>query len=211
MSLRMPRVTWATVAEGLREIAGIVRGILNDESKPPRWDDVWMLGNAIASSGNPKAPVFDTTEYAYQFTSSATNIFAGCVQMPHKMRIDGPAAVTGYPHLHIYSRTAASTTGSAKHIWRFRWRWYNATGVQPATWNERTVTFTGTGVAGQMHISSFGEVTASVSLAVSSLFKFEICKLPTGGNMKWYVDQADTHVQFDQDRGSLRETSKWDR
>lgn len=213
MALRFPKAHYSTWQEAIRDFASILTGILRDDAQPERWDDVWMLGNAIASAstGFPKPPEFDTTEYAFRFTNSATNVFSGVIQMPHKMRIDGPSAVTGMPHLHIYSRTAASTTASAKHIWRLRWRWYNATGVQPATWNERTVTFSGTGVAGQMHIASFGEVTASVTLAVSSLFKFELAKLQGGGNMKWYVDQADTHVQFDQDRGSLRETDKWDR
>lgn len=211
MTIRMPRITWASVAEGLRDIASIVRSMLNDEAKPARWDDVWMLGNAIASAGNPKAPTFDFTEYAYRFTNSATGIFAGCIQNPHKMRIDGPDPIVGVPHLHIYSRTAASTTSSAKHVWRLRWRWYDAVGVQPDTWNEMTKTFTATGVAGQMMIASFGEVTASYTLGVSSLFKFEIAKLVPGGDRLYYVDQADTHVQFDQDRGSLREAAKWDR
>ena len=170
-----------------------------------------MLGNAIASVGNPKPPIFDTTEYAYRFTSSATNLFAGCIQMPHKARVDGPDPIIGYPHIHVYSRTAASTTGSAKHVWRLRWRWYAANGVQPAVWNELTKSFSSTGVSGQMHIESFGPVTASYTLNVSSLFKFELAKLPSGGNMVYYVDQADTHVEFDTDRGSHLETRKWEK
>jgi hypothetical protein len=108
------------------------------------------------------------------------------------------------------SRTAASTTTSAKHVWRLRWRWYGALGVHSASWNVRTTTFTQTGEAGRMFIASFGTVTASVTVGTSSIFKFEIAKLPPGGNRIYYMDQADTHVLFDVSRGSRRETSKWE-
>lgn len=212
MTIRFPATWFGNLKQALRDLATIIQQILKDDAKPARWDDVWMLGNAIASVGNPKPPVFDVTipEYAYRFTNSATNLFAGCIQNPHRMRIDGPDPIIGVPHLHIYTRTAVTSTASGKHVWRLRWRWYDALGVQTATWNVRTTTFTASRT-GQMAIASFGEVTASYTLGVSSLFKFEVARLPPGCKVAVFVDQADTHVQFDVDRGSHLETSKWER
>lgn len=208
MSIRLPPIRFSRLEDAWRDLSTILAQSIRDDAKPPRWDDVWMLGNSVASAGNPKAPVFDFGEYAYRFTASHTGLFAGAIQMPHRMKIDG--IVVGVPHLHLYSRTAASTTTSAKHVWRLRWRWYSAVGVQSASWNVRTVTFTNTGISGQMFIASFGTVTASVTVGTSSIFKFEIAKLPPGGNRIYYMDQADTHVLFDVGRGSRLETQKWE-
>lgn len=211
MAVRFPKVTYITAEEAARDIAGIVSGVLADEEKPYRYENIPC--NVIPVSVTPgpgpgpgKNIEFDPAEMAYRITNSLSVIGGEAIQIPHVAHL---RECTLNPHISLYSLTAGSTTGSCKSIWRFRWKWYNETGTHSASWNTKTVTATNTSDARQSFIIEFGDITASLTLAVSSIFKFEICKLPAGGNRVYYVDVTNVHFRVDLDRGSSGEWVKW--
>jgi hypothetical protein len=207
MPLRFPKLQYPDWLTAVRDLGTILSSLLKDESQPERWSFVSNIGDAVKSTGLPKAPEFDTTEYAYRFTNSASQVIASSFSFPSTFKLEGNPSVI--PHIHLYSLTAGSTTTSCKTIWRFRWKWYNPNGIHSASFNTVTITSSSITGARQSFPISIGERTASLSLSVMSIFKYELAKLPGGGNRIYYVDEIHFAARHDTNRGSALPFQKW--
>lgn len=217
MSVRLPRIRYATWQDGLLDIAQILQSWLRGESLPRRWNDhaTDLLSANAAGIDPPDLKPFIGDIYAWHFHSQQVQSVQVSLQLPHTY-----AQTTAiYPHLH-WSPTATPTAGAVVR-WCIEYTSANPPRIDSkgnpiagevfGSSTTQCVNHTLSGVVSHQHLVTNFPVIEDVDRKISNILAARIYREANHSDDTYDTYAVglsfDVHIELDTDRGSTQRTN----